>query len=530
MLRILVINPMRKIFFNHQRRVNGRKNTFLQDKDEDGPVLSAIRSMGAFAPAPVVVRARREYWETTKISDEFDFIDACRISPREIPYIICFIYFAFKKYNELLGNKTYGDLYEIPSLLFIGKSGIGKSASIKDTAKLLARMQKLKFVDFSKISVDEEEFENIMRKRDEYFVFVDLRLTELEPYDITGVIRDKEYDIGGRTIRVSEHVPFSWAIALGRGPGMLFLDEFTHVQRKDTQSAAFKIVLDRKLGQVKLHKDVLIIAAGNDVSESNLAITLDLPLRNRFLIFYVKSSTKDFLSYVNQKRKHIYLENLEKKINEFLKKTVIDIKIPDVDSFDPKVHKFVINTFGAGEPYGFNLLEDANINFLTPRSLELFEVIYKFIYYSNLPDAEKSRWLTIFAVATMGLDSKLFLNFLGCREPRESIDELLQILEEHLQNRRDMSVIRELLTRISIKLRKAWIMEEDNKRGQKRVMKYLYRIADMLDRYGRIDLCGVLFKALDDEILREFVYYMYDYGDVRLLQKLRIYLPKSISF
>lgn len=67
------------------------------------------------------------------------------------------------------------------SVLLLGAPGIGKSYSLKETAKSIARRVGKTFIDYS-----DDLYETIMKEPDKYFVFIDFRLTECEPSDLSG--------------------------------------------------------------------------------------------------------------------------------------------------------------------------------------------------------------------------------------------------------------------------------------------------------------------------------------------------------
>ena len=60
-----------------------------------------------------------------------------------------------------------------PAVLILGKPGIGKSYTVYEMAKELARMMNREFIDYS-----DDVAETILANPEKYFVFVDFRLTE----------------------------------------------------------------------------------------------------------------------------------------------------------------------------------------------------------------------------------------------------------------------------------------------------------------------------------------------------------------
>jgi len=179
--------------------------------------------------------------------------------------------------KNLLLQLWEGEEGESDSILLLGAPGIGKSTAVREVAEELAEMKGLHFYEY-----DDTEAEKILRD-DKAFVFLDLRLTEVEPSDLIGIPRDVDGAVA--------YKPLLWARVLNKRPGVLFLDEITNVQRLDVISASYKIVLDRRAGFVKFHPEVKIVAAGNRPEESSVANMLPAPLINRFLVIDVDPPT-----------------------------------------------------------------------------------------------------------------------------------------------------------------------------------------------------------------------------------------------
>jgi len=156
------------------------------------------------------------------------------------------------------------------SVLIIGPPGIGKSVCIREFAEEEAREMGLRFIDY-----DDSYFGEIMQNPKSYYVFMDIRLSEHEPTDLSGIPRDMDSCVA--------YKPLTWAMVLSKaGGGLLLLDEITNIQRLDILSAAYKIVLDRRAGFTKFSDNVRIIALGNSPEHSVIARKLPAPLVSRF--------------------------------------------------------------------------------------------------------------------------------------------------------------------------------------------------------------------------------------------------------
>jgi len=91
--------------------------------------------------------------------------------------------------------------------------------------------------------------------------------------------------------------------------------QITNVQRDDVLSTAYKIALDRKVGQVPINGGTFIVAAGNTPEDSAIARPLPAPLLNRFRVIRVDPpSLKDWVDYMDRK----YDDEWDKRVYAFL--------------------------------------------------------------------------------------------------------------------------------------------------------------------------------------------------------------------
>lgn len=164
------------------------------------------------------------------------------------------------------------------AVLLLGPPGVGKSYTVYEVAKEVAKKADREFVDYN-----DDVAPEILAEPERYFVFVDLRLTEVEPSDLIGIPKV----IDGAV----HYKPLLWARCLNKAPGILFLDELTNVQRLDVLSAAYKLILDRKAGFTPFHRDVMVIAAGNSPEHSAIANMLPAPLVDRLMVVDVAPPT-----------------------------------------------------------------------------------------------------------------------------------------------------------------------------------------------------------------------------------------------
>jgi len=117
------------------------------------------------------------------------------------------------------------------------------------------------------------------------FVVVDFDLNQVEAVDLTGVI--VKTSVGFR------YLPPLWALLLRRHGGILFLDEFTNIESNEKRSIAYRIVHNKKIGEIFLDRHVLVVAAGNTTKDSSIASELPWPLMNRFGHFEITNIDKN---------------------------------------------------------------------------------------------------------------------------------------------------------------------------------------------------------------------------------------------
>jgi len=240
-----------------------------------------------------------------------------------------------------------------PAILLLGPPGIGKTQVVYEASREAAERLGRVFVDITDHRARAgvvEELEKDPRASEKYFLFLDLRLTEVEPYDITGIPRDAG--------RYTEYKPMAWAYALSLAPGVLFLDELTNIQDPEVRAASLKIIYDKAAGFVRMHPRLFIACAGNLPTQSSLAEVLPEPVVNRLQIFYVTAGSIDsWARVVSRKISSIADKKTRKRYEETLA-LVIDF------------HRRTNGRYLLQLPR--ERRQDANENFATPRTWEGF--------------------------------------------------------------------------------------------------------------------------------------------------------------
>ena len=200
------------------------------------------------------------------------------------------------------------------AIMLLGAPGIGKSTAVREAAEEIARRMNKEFIDY-----DDDLAPKILASPEKYFVFVDFRLSEVEPSDLIGLPRE----VNGAV----QYKPLLWARVLNKTAGVLFLDELTNVQRLDVISAAYKLIYDRKAGFVKFSPDVLIVAAGNRSEESKAALELPTALINRMIV--IECDVPKIEEWANWMDKR-FGENWDRRTLAFLMRFSDDfLRLPD---------------------------------------------------------------------------------------------------------------------------------------------------------------------------------------------------------
>ena len=111
-------------------------------------------------------------------------------------------------------------------------------------------------------------------------LMIDLRLGQMEPTDIRGIPFYNK-DIGKMDWAEPVELPDE-ATASQYPVVVLFLDELNSAA-PSVQSAAYQLILNRRIGKYKLPDNVVMVAAGNRESDKGVTYRMPTPLANRFI-------------------------------------------------------------------------------------------------------------------------------------------------------------------------------------------------------------------------------------------------------
>jgi len=123
-----------------------------------------------------------------------------------------------------------------------------------------------------------ELVEGITRDLNGYMI--DLRLGQMEPTDIRGIPFYNK-DIGKMDWAPPVELPDE-ELASQYPIVVLFLDELNSAA-PSVQSAAYQLILNRRIGKYRLPDNVVMVAAGNRESDKGVTYRMPTPLANRFL-------------------------------------------------------------------------------------------------------------------------------------------------------------------------------------------------------------------------------------------------------
>lgn len=109
---------------------------------------------------------------------------------------------------------------------------------------------------------------------------IDLRLGQMEPTDIRGI---PFYNKDSGKMDWAPPVELPDEETAGQYPVVvLFLDELNSAA-PSVQSAAYQLILNRRIGKYRLPDNVVMVAAGNRESDKGVTYRMPTPLANRFI-------------------------------------------------------------------------------------------------------------------------------------------------------------------------------------------------------------------------------------------------------
>ena len=127
---------------------------------------------------------------------------------------------------------------------------------------------------------------------------IDLRLSQCDLSDLLGfpqIIKNKAGYVPMDTFPIEGDT-----IPEGYSGWMLFLDEMNGAVPA-VQASAYKLILDRMVGNHKLHKNVAIVCAGNLETDNGIVNPMPTPLQSRMVHLELVCDTKEWLDWAADK-------------------------------------------------------------------------------------------------------------------------------------------------------------------------------------------------------------------------------------
>jgi MoxR-like ATPase len=165
-----------------------------------------------------------------------------------------------------------------------GKTGIGKSWVIKEQAQEIAKQKKKKFCEWNELSSEEKR--GLLTNFKDIFLFVDIRLSQLDPTDLKGLINFQDDFVEWKP-------QLLWKIlSMPGADGIVFFDE-ANLAPPSVLAACYQIINDRQCGENPISKDVLFVSAGNSLSDKAHVFDEPAPLKNRRLNYVLADPFMD---------------------------------------------------------------------------------------------------------------------------------------------------------------------------------------------------------------------------------------------
>ena len=125
---------------------------------------------------------------------------------------------------------------------------------------------------------------------------IDFRVSQCEPVDMQGYPGVTD---GRMTFHIPEYFPIEGdKIPDGYDGWLLFLDEFNS-GNKQTEAAAYKLILDREVYKYKLHPRCLIAAAGNLTTDRAIVNTQSTATTSRLTHYRMRVDHKVWIDWAN---------------------------------------------------------------------------------------------------------------------------------------------------------------------------------------------------------------------------------------
>lgn len=129
-------------------------------------------------------------------------------------------------------------------------------------------------------------------------LLLDMRLSQMDPTDMNG-FPGLNADRTRSHYAPPEYIPLATdPLPKDKNGWLLFLDEI-NTAPPATQAAAYKLVLDRKIQDIPLHKNLAMAAAGNLSTDKAIVNTMSTALQSRMQHYQLRVDLKGWIVWAN---------------------------------------------------------------------------------------------------------------------------------------------------------------------------------------------------------------------------------------
>lgn len=140
---------------------------------------------------------------------------------------------------------------------------------------------------------------------------IDLRLSQCDPVDLLGFPQVDAETGKGRYAPMETFPTEHDEVPDGYTGWLIFLDELSSA-KEAVQAAAYKLVYDRMVGNMKLHKNVAMVAAGNLESDNAIVEPMSTALQSRLIHMEVHLDHNLWLDWAVQ-------NHIDHRVTSFIK-------------------------------------------------------------------------------------------------------------------------------------------------------------------------------------------------------------------
>ena len=168
---------------------------------------------------------------------------------------------------------------------------------------------------------------------------IDLRLSMCDITDLNGL---PKFEDGKASFQPFDIFPLQdTPLPKGKNGWLLFLDEFNSASRS-VMAASYKLILDRMVGNHKLHDRCVIVCAGNNDTDNAITTTMSTALQSRLVHLELEPTIKDWSTYA-------FKHNIRSEIIAYLSMNPNHLNVFDPDTQESRGEK----TFACPRTWSF---------------------------------------------------------------------------------------------------------------------------------------------------------------------------------